>query len=254
VALQPAIVLIFLAAVLPPIVLGLIVVRVVRPEPWSWLTAATAFLWGAAVTAIALALNDMAAHALPGDRIVPTLVGPVVEEAMKGTGFLAVAIALRRAPGGLRTSLVVGALVGLGFAAAENVSYYTVAGVAGGWPALGRAVYLRGVVQGLNHAAFTAATGGAIGWAIDHAATRAAFAGIVAMGLTVAIAAHSVWNAYASVAITDALCGAPVPGGPCTLAPDSRTLFVTVPLRVLAAIGPLGLALVWLVLRERERA
>ena len=65
-----------------------------------------------------------------------------------------------------------------------------------------------------------------------------------------AVAAHAVWNALASVAITEALCGARTPDGPCAPAPDATTLFVTVPLLVLAAIGPLGLGLGWLVRRE----
>jgi protease PrsW len=251
VALQPEIVLIVLAAVLPPIVLGLLVVWVVRPRPWSWLAAGAAFLWGAAVTAaVALELNGVAVRALGDHHIVPTLIGPAIEEVVKATGFLAVVVAARHALGSLRASVAVGALVGLGFAAAENVSYYTLAGVQGGWATLARAVYLRGFVEGLNHAAFTAATGAGIGWAGTHALTRARFAGAVATGLVVATAAHAVWNALASVAITDALCGAPMPGGPCAVAPDARTLFVTVPLLVLAAIGPLFVALGWLVRRD----
>ena len=52
------------------------------------------------------------------------------------------------------------------FAVGENATYYLLAAVQGGWEGLGRSVYLRGLVQGGNHAAFTAVVGAAVGWSM----------------------------------------------------------------------------------------
>ena len=54
---------------------------------------------------------------------------------------------------------------------------------------------------------------------------------------------HAVWNAVASDAITQVLCGAPTPGAACTPDPAALDLLVTVPILVATFVGPLALVL-----------
>jgi RsiW-degrading membrane proteinase PrsW (M82 family) len=238
--------LILAAAVAPPVVIALVVLRLGGGRAVGFADVG-AFLWGALVAPVAATLMNDALGAwatrVLGDATagwaVPTIVAPLVEECVKGVG---VALVLALAPGptaGVPAGILTGALVGLGFAATENVTYYTLAAVQAGYAGLGRAVYLRGVVQGLNHAAFTAATGAGIAWGRRRGRTIALGLG----GLAVAVVAHAVWNGVTSRVITDALCNAPTPGGACARAPASTDLFVTAPLLVVASIGPLALGL-----------
>lgn len=236
--------LIAAAALLPPLGWAGLVLLLDRRrrEPWAPLCAS--FLWGAAAAAlVAGEVNDalLATHGL-GDA-VPKLLGPAVEEIAKASALLVV---LAVWPGELDDPLdgiVYGALAGLGFAATENLGYYTLAALQGGAPGLTRALWLRGLLQGLNHAAFTATTGAAVGWAYGRTARPPAPAAAVLLGLGLAVVVHAVWNAVASEAITQVLCGAPVPGAPCTPAPAPLDLLVTVPVLVAAFVGPLVLAL-----------
>jgi RsiW-degrading membrane proteinase PrsW (M82 family) len=236
--------LIVAAALLPPLGWAGLVLLLDRRtrEPWTPLCAS--FLWGAAAAAlVAAAVNDalLATHAL-GDA-VPKLLGPAVEEIAKASALLVV---LAVWPGELNDPLdgiVYGALAGLGFAATENLGYYTLAALQGGAPGLTRALWLRGLLQGLNHAAFTATAGAAVGWAYGTGARHPARAAIVVVGLALAVLVHAVWNAVASETITQVLCGAPVPGAACTPAPAPLALLVTVPVVVATFIGPLVVAL-----------
>lgn len=230
--------LIVAAALLPPLGWAGLVLLLDRRtrEPWAPLCAS--FLWGAAAAALVAAeVNDvlLATHGL-GDA-VPKLLGPAVEEIAKASALIVV---LAVWPGELNDPLdgiVYGALAGLGFAATENLGYYTLAALQGGAPGLTRALWLRGLLQGLNHAAFTATAGAAVGWAHGMGARRPA--ATVVVGLALAILAHAVWNAVASETISEVLCGAELPGAACTPAPAPLDLLVTVPVLVATFVGPL---------------
>src|SRR6185503_10515106 len=197
----------------------------------------------AAAALVAAEVNDalLATHGL-GDA-VPKLLGPAVEELAKASALLVV---LAVWPGALNDSLdgiVYGALAGLGFAATENLGYYTLAALQGGAPGLTRALWLRGLLQGMNHAAFTATAGAAVGWAVGRMAPRPAHGVIVLLGLGMAVLVHAVWNAVASETITQILCGAPVAGAACMPAPAPFDLLVTVPILVATFVGPLAVVL-----------
>jgi len=249
--------LIALGALCPPLVFALVLARLAAGTTRSWTSAAVALLWGAVVAAnVALAVNDrttMWATTHLGDErghvLVTWAVAPLIEELAKASGFLAIAFVARRPPPSARAGAVLGALIGLGFAAVENVTYYTLAAVQGGYDGLARAVFLRGLVEGLNHATFTAITGLAIGWA---AASARSLAGAAALGLAGAALVHAAWNAIVSGAIVRVLCNAPTPDAACARAPDAVDLFVTAPLLVLATMGPIVLGLA-AVLRRVER-
>ena len=80
---QPELVLIVLAALVPALVAGAVLVRVVRPVGPAWVGALVAFAWGTAVaTSVASVLNDLAGTLLPtlvgsirAAVLLPTLVG-----------------------------------------------------------------------------------------------------------------------------------------------------------------------------------
>jgi protease PrsW len=258
VIVQPELVLIAVAAVLPPLALAVLAWRLLPRPDRSRLAALVAFGWGALVAAwVAQEANGLAARWTPlatGDDVarmlVPTLVAPLVEELVKAAGVVAALLVARRRTGDPRAmatahaGAAAGALVGLGFAACENVGYYTLAAVQAGWDGLARAVFLRGVVQAGNHALFTAIAGAAL------AASRRAGAPWRAVGgVALAWALHALWNAVLSDRITAMLCNAPAAGAACAPAPDAFDLFVGVPLLEAAFLLPSLFALRALVRR-----
>ena len=254
--LQPELVAITAAAVVPPLLAGVIVSRLYPPADRSRFATAVAFLWGAAVAAtVASPLNDAAGvlvAAAGGDEsrwVLPALAGPAIEELVKATGFFAVALVAPRLLDGVAGGVATGALVGLGFAATENVGYYTLAALQGGPGGLVRAVYLRGVVEVGNHAVFTATTGAGLGWAARH--TRAARIAAVAIAFAAAVVLHGLWNGLVSARITAMLCNAPAPDAACAATPDVIDLLIGVPAIEAAFLVPAMLALATLVRRTR---
>ncbi len=254
---QPELVLIGLAALVPALVAGAVLVRVVRPVGPAWVGALVAFAWGTAVaTSVAAVLNDLAGTLLPtlvgsirAAVLLPTLVGPTIEELTKAAGFVAIAVVAGPALSGIRGALATGALIGFGFAVAENVGYYTLAAVQGGYDGLGRAIYLRGIVESGNHAAFTATMGAAVGWVRVHALDGMRRTGILVLGLVAAIALHALWNGVVSQAVTTVLCNAPVAGGACAAVPDTDDLLLVVPALEAAFLVPIVAVLGWLARR-----
>jgi hypothetical protein len=194
-----------------------------------------------AVVAVSLAARLNAQLALD-----PVAQAPLVEEAVKAVPLVLLLLLRPAAFAAVRDGATYGALVGIGFALAENAQYLTLAGVAGGGFGLLRTLYLRGGLEGLNHAVFTATVGAGLAWSRS---TRARWLA-APLALGVATAEHALWNGFASRALTDALCNAPAPGGPCG-DPDVVDLFVTAPLITAATIGP-PLALLALGLRARR--
>lgn len=249
--LQPEVALIFVAAMAPAMGLGALVATWAPLGPRALPGAFVAFFWGAVVATTAASwLNDAATATLPeligsdlAHRLVPALVGPTVEELAKAAGLVVVALFARHLLRDVRAAMTLGALVGFGFAAAENTGYYLLAAVQGGYPSLARAVYLRGIVQGGNHAAFTAVTGAAVALAHRRAASVAGRIGRIALGLGVAIMLHAIWNAIVSSTITDVLCNAPLAGGACAPAPGMDDLVGIVPALEAAFLGPILLVL-----------
>jgi RsiW-degrading membrane proteinase PrsW (M82 family) len=227
-------------------------------EPASLLIAA--FLWGAAVAASAASTVNgllqmwMSAGSTGSEAsaLVSRLGAPVVEELAKGSALLVLVMVWPRQLAGVRDGIVYGALVGLGFAASENLLYLTMAALQGGYAGLLRSVYLRGAVYGVNHAVFTATTGAAVGYA---RATTSRTLGIVVplAGLVAAVALHMLWNTVASDAIGQVLCAAPVAGGACQDPPPAHILYVTVPLMVALFIGPCIAVLLTVGMLSRDR-
>jgi RsiW-degrading membrane proteinase PrsW (M82 family) len=217
------------------------------------------FFWGALVaTFFSKYLNDLAsllvldtAGAAAARVVVPMVAAPIVEELCKATALWLMLLVLQPRTFGVRGGMLYGALVGIGFAMTENVQYFLWAAVTGGPLGLGRAVYTRAVLSGLNHAVFSACAGAALGWAARTEARLATAVGVAAAGLSLAIVQHIVWNAFASGAINEILCNPFVSGGACRGDPDLRDLAIGAPLIELLFIAP-GALLLWFARRYDE--
>jgi RsiW-degrading membrane proteinase PrsW (M82 family) len=162
---------------------------------------------------------------------------PAIEEVAKAATLIALALIGRGLLHGPLDGIVYGGLVGMGFGFTENVIYLTFAMLQGGPSGLVRGVYLRAVLGGCNHAAFTATTGAALGYAA--AARTAALRRLVPLvGLGLAIVQHVAWNAVAARAINGVLCGPELGAAPCRAEPSWTSLFVLVPLLMVIFVGP----------------
>jgi RsiW-degrading membrane proteinase PrsW (M82 family) len=168
-------------------------------EPW-WLLALI-FLWGA-VPAIVLSLVveiildipiSVLGQGLAYEVAGSSFVAPVIEEVAKGLVVFGVLLFLRREMDNMLDGIVYGAMAGLGFALTENFFYFIGTLVEDGWGAWAMVVFMRAIIFGLNHAFFTAITGGALGYArlSNNSLVQVS---IPVFGLGGAIAFHSIHN------------------------------------------------------------
>lgn len=160
-----------------------------EPEPpaMRW----NAFLWGAGVSVlVASAVNEsfMAGFGLIAAAVISA---PIIEEVMKVRG---ITTAAKR--GHLDSPLdgaVYAGYVGLGFAAVENVIYFS---NAISEDALGITFVVRGLLSPLAHPYFCIWAGLMVGRAASSGRSR----GLAAIrGLAIAIPLHASWNLAASV-------------------------------------------------------
>jgi RsiW-degrading membrane proteinase PrsW (M82 family) len=165
----------------------------------------TALAWGALpATALSGLGNGLASFVLsavlgPSEAVAfltASLSAPVVEETAKGLGLLLLMILFWRRLDSVLDGVVYGALLGLGFAAFENFTYYARSDALAGLLTL---TWLRGVLSGLGtHVAFTALTGAGLG------AFRASRQGswrwaLPPLALGAAMAAHFGWNTFSGL-------------------------------------------------------
>jgi len=241
---------ILLAALLPAVTYAAVCAWIAHRLRHRVYVLAATFFFGAVIAASLSAIGNDLLHVWlttwlgeqQARALIPTLGAPVIEEASKALALLALLAHLR---GGFSTvvdGILHGACVGIGFAMTENVGYFTLAAVQGGTAGLVRSVYLRGLVEGLNHATFTGAAGAGLGFARVTASARGRVVGPL-VGFAAAVLQHVVWNVVASRAVMDALCDPQVAGGACRSTPEPFALFAIVPLIVALAIGPGMIAL-----------
>lgn len=173
---------------------------------------ALVFLWGA-VPGILLSLVVEAAVGgsvayLFGlgawEKEVYTLMAaaPIVEELVKGLALAAVFIFMRRELHGVLDGIVYGAVVGLGFGAAEAVQQLCTALYKSGLSTTtGFLIFSRVVLFGLTHATWAAFTG--LGFGVAWAIRNRWLGGLaVLLGLGTAITTHAVHNAIYLLART----------------------------------------------------
>ncbi|HJX39609.1 MAG TPA: PrsW family intramembrane metalloprotease [Anaerolineae bacterium] len=200
-------VLTILASVAPAVVYSLVIWWLDRyeKEPWGLLMAT--FIWGAA-PAIILSLMAEFILGIPfytlldqaaAQLISGSLVAPVVEEVFKGMAIVLVFLLFRHEFDGILDGIVYGALVGFGFAMAENGLYFLGALLEDGAAVWLTVIFLRTLVFGLNHGLFSGIVGMGLGYA---AVTRSAFWRWLAppLALGAAIVVHAVHNLSTSLA------------------------------------------------------
>jgi RsiW-degrading membrane proteinase PrsW (M82 family) len=186
-------------ALLPlPLLLALVLLLDrLEPEPWNALLLA--FFWGAGIAVLgALILNTLGMFFLTGPLLgrqegayVSATVGaPVVEETLKALVLFGMLWFRRHELNGPTDGIIYAAMVGLGFATVENVTYYIRASEA---DMLVFTFVLRGIISPLGHPLFTAMTGlGVAAAALSRPGAKRFLAPL--FGLLGAMALHALWN------------------------------------------------------------
>jgi protease PrsW len=198
------------AAILPTLLYGALIIWLDRNEPETWELRGLAFFWGAVVAIFfALFLNTaawsfftVASNQDTGSILTAIAVAPLVEESVKGLAVLVVLWFTRRHIDGVLDGMLIGALVGLGFAMTENITYFGIAYSDGGAAAVGTLFIIRSVINGMGHAVWTSFTGAAVGWARTRHGRGVLRLIVPVIGWGAAVLGHSIWNLGASLTIT----------------------------------------------------
>lgn len=156
----------------------------VEPEPMAALIHA--FLWGATVSVAVASVCNATVGAIGGEALAAVLSAPLVEEAMKAGGILYAV--RRREVDGPMDGLIYAGWTAVGFAAVENVEYFSRAHADG---ELAAVFVLRGLLSPFAHPLFTAWTGLAIGGAVARG--RPVFPRML-WGYVLAVLSHALWN------------------------------------------------------------
>ncbi|WP_067071737.1 PrsW family intramembrane metalloprotease [Carbonactinospora thermoautotrophica] len=215
-----------------------------EPEPIGFLVFA--FGWGAGVaTFLAIFLNQ-GVGALLG--VPGTLVAPFAEEAVKGLGLLVFVLLRRREFDGVVDGIVLGGIIGAGFAFTENILYistqFAELGVGG---AVGQFL-LRGVFRPFAHPLYTSLTGIGLGVAVT---TRNPALKVLAPvgGWSAGVLLHLIWNGSGylpiSLLVTYVLVMVPVFVGWVALIRWSRRMELKVLERHLPAYAAAGWIANW---------
>ncbi len=171
-----------------------------EPEPRSSLIFA--FAWGAGVAAlVAIIINTLgleyvtmpALGKTAGQYVSATFGAPPVEETLKGLVLILLLRLRRQELDGPTDGIIYAAMVGLGFAMMENISYYIDALLKpeiGGAKLLGITFVMRGVLSPFGHPIFTSMTGIGVAYAASH--RRAGWA--IPLGWLGAMLLHGTWN------------------------------------------------------------
>jgi RsiW-degrading membrane proteinase PrsW (M82 family) len=169
-----------------------------EPEPRDML--AIAFLWGASVAVVVSGLVNGVMEAFVGAGVTSVVTAPIVEESLKAAILLRFYVKRSDEFDGVVDGVIYAAMVGLGFAFAENVDYYGRALQREGTGGLAVIFTLRGMIAPFSHPLFTSLTGLGLGVA-RQASSRTAAVVASAAGLAGAVGLHAIWNAGASAGL-----------------------------------------------------
>lgn len=200
----------------PPLVIYLWVPWIIDrfdPEPW-WCLALTLLWGGVAAAGFSGLINTEAvdyAQAMAGggrageefgDIVGACISAPLVEEFWKGLAVFGVFFFLRREFDGVVDGIIYGTFAALGFAATENVTYYSRASLVETLGhqqgALTTAFVLRGILSPWGHPLYTSMTG--IGFGIARETDKAWLRWLAPLfGYLFAAFLHAVWNGAATI-------------------------------------------------------
>jgi RsiW-degrading membrane proteinase PrsW (M82 family) len=181
-------------AILAAFVYAWIVASIDRNEKEPWHMLLVGVLWGSMVSAAIAGLLNSVADVLI--KVPAHVVSPFTEELTKGAILFLIFRYAEDEFDDALDGLIYGAIVGIGFAMAENARYffrYEPARDIGGQLQTFQFL-LRGVLQGLaGHATYTALTG--LGFGLSRQARqRWLTIAFPILGLIFAIFAHALWN------------------------------------------------------------
>jgi RsiW-degrading membrane proteinase PrsW (M82 family) len=208
-------------------------------EPRHLLLAA--FGWGAVgavifsiIFTLIFEISIGTTGSIGADAFISTAIGaPIVEETCKGLVLLALFFFYRQEFDNVLDGIVYGAVVGIGFAMTENILYFGIAYLEGGFSELGELFLARSVIFGFGHAIYSATFGASLGWSREQYA-RGAWRFIVPiLGWALAVFQHMLWNG--GVLITNGLLGEDAGVLPIVLI--DAILFVVPALLVLVTIA-----------------
>lgn len=196
--------LVLLALFVAPVAIAIYYLDLFEHEPVSLLVAA--FMWGGVVsigfagatnTALIQVLAKIAGPDVAG-RWGAALVAPPVEETLKYAGVVVIYLIARREFDDLIDGFVYGALVGLGFAAVENIQYF-IGSISTLQDQIGPVLFmftLRVLIVGAYmHALWTGISGVGLAYFVTQRDQPRQKRLLVAGGLfALAIVAHTVWN------------------------------------------------------------
>ena len=165
-----------------------------------WMLAGT-FIWGATVAVffsfIFNTINGMIFGSLfgaaAGDVLGGVVSAPIVEEGSKGLALFILYWWKKDEFDGVVDGVVYAAMVGLGFAMAENFLYYGRTFAEGGIQGSLFVFILRGLISPFAHPLFTSMTGIGLGLARQSNTAFVKFAAPAA-GLLAAMLLHALWN------------------------------------------------------------
>jgi RsiW-degrading membrane proteinase PrsW (M82 family) len=214
------------------------------PEPWWCL--ALALLWGgvaaagfsglintgAVEVAQAIAGGTQKEAAQYGEAIGACVSAPLVEEFWKGLAVFGVFFFLRREFDGVVDGIIYGTFAALGFAATENVIYYSRAQLTDTLShqqgVLATTFVLRGILSPWGHPLYTSMTG--IGFGISRETSKTWLKWCAPLfGYGFAVFLHALWNAAATI--------------------SGMLVMLMLPLWLLFNFAFLGI-IVWLVMRK----
>ncbi|MGI5169323.1 PrsW family intramembrane metalloprotease [Spirillospora sp. CA-253888] len=187
-------------AILPIPLLVALVLTLDRLEPEPPRALVFSFMWGAGVAVLgALVLNTLGLLYVTvpifgedkGHFVSATFGAPVIEEVLKGAVLFGLLWWRRNEIDGFADGIIYAAMVGLGFAMMENVTYYMRAFEEGGAQQLQWVFILRGLIAPFSHPLFTSMTGLGVAWAATH---RRGQVLAPLLGLAGAMLLHGLWN------------------------------------------------------------
>ncbi|MGH3244254.1 MAG: PrsW family intramembrane metalloprotease [Spirillospora sp.] len=196
-----------LLAIVPIPVLVALALTLDRLEPEPPRALVFSFMWGAGIAVLgALVLNTagLLYVTVPifgeteGHFVSATFGAPVIEETLKGSVLFGLLWFRRNEIDGFADGIIYAAMVGLGFAMMENITYYMRAYDEGGAQQLTAVFVLRGLIAPLSHPLFTSMTGLGVAYAATH--RRGQIAAPLA-GLLGAMVLHGLWNGGASLGL-----------------------------------------------------